>query len=430
MKKIIFTCFLILSTSQYIFAQSCPLDNTSNSPLNNYIKNVEKILETVNNAAQKSSCVGNLEIQSVPDLLKSLEAVGFDTTSLFSDVRFYFDPSDTVILPKTIPHQNLILEIQQKILKSATQIGSKCAQKTVKISENVTLSNSTYLTKDRYIEEILLDTYAQTKHVFVFFRNLVTNISDREHVDETNFSIAPKWFANDMREFYSSENLQKCLDQDPKNQKIKEAIATASRKSNTYKQAWEMWRESFQQLLYPAWSSVPNTTSDGATNNPEKKAQADFWGVGNSREKINENFFKETFERTGETVAEIAKRYAARIAYQLPGTLFGRQIIDDVKNENQAQDGAVLMEFVTSNRDGTGLATLDKNLYDDYALRKESVLKNKAQDPQTVVGLVRSIEYLELIRPIVEEIAESICDIYDRQATNVQKPTCEDLFNA
>lgn len=55
--------------------------------------------------------------------------------------------------------------------------------------------------------------------------------------------------------------------------------------------------------------------------------------------------------------------------------------------------------------------------------------QSKEQDPKTVVGLIQALEQLELSRPIVEEIAQKICDIYAKQATNVPRPTCQELFN-
>ena len=96
-----------------------------------------------------------------------------------------------MLLPSTQEHQNSILEIQQKILKASVDIGSKCAQGVVSFDEDVSIGNATYKTKNRTLQEVLKDTNEQTTHVLIFFRNLVTNVADREYIDETHFPIAP-----------------------------------------------------------------------------------------------------------------------------------------------------------------------------------------------------------------------------------------------
>ncbi len=83
-----------------------------------------------------------------------------------------------------------------------------------------------------------------------------------------------------------------------------------------------------------------------------------------------------------------------------------------MRRDNQNQTAVNIPKFPTSNQDGLRLATIDKNLYTDYAVRKELVGQNKAQDPKTVVGLIHALEQLELARPIIEEIAQLMCDLY------------------
>lgn len=109
---------------------------------------------------------------------------------------------------------------------------------------------------------------------------------------------------------------------------------------------------------------------------------------------------------------EGVKEVSKRIAYETFGSLFTRQIIPDVRRDNQNQTAVNIPKFPTSEQDGLRLATIDKNLYTDYAVRKALVGQNKAQDPKTVVGLIHALEQLELARPIIEEIAKLICDLY------------------
>ena len=101
-----------------------------------------------------------------------------------------------------------------------------------------------------------------------------------------------------------------------------------------------------------------------------------------------------------------------------------------MKEENEGASGTILLEFLTSDDGATRLAALDRKLYDDYALRKQLIFQNKVQDPRTTVGLIRAIEELEKARPIIERVAKKICDIYNRQATNIsERPSCQELFN-
>lgn len=128
---------------------------------------------------------------------------------------------------------------------------------------------------------------------------------------------------------------------------------------------------------------------------------------------LNSQFFKEFSKRANnQTVLEGVKEVSKRIAYETFGSLFTRQIIPDVRRENQNQAAVNIPKFPTSDQDGLRLATIDKNLYNDYAVRKALISQNKAQDPKTVVGLIQALEQLELARPIIEEIAQLICDLY------------------
>lgn len=427
---------------QGVFAAECTLKTTPSPSIDAYAKNVDKILEAAKAAAKDSVCTrpadspAHLEVaipaQSVRGLLNALSAVWYDLKSLLSDVRYYFDSSDTMLLTETQSHQNTILEIQEKIYKASTEVASKCAQGVIRFDSDVALDGgATYKTKGKLLQEVLVSTNDQTKHVLIFFRNLVTNVADREYVDETLFPIAPAGFANEMRNFYSSENLQQCHEEEPKNQKIMETLKEAFTTWWKYPQAIQIWKDAFNLLFYRSaqltWSGETDSSKEAQINSI---VQAQKWWVGNSRLMLNSEFFKEFKKRANnQTVMEWVKEVSKRIAYETFGSLFTRQIIPDIRKEKGEQAAVAVLDFPESDKDGTRLATIDKNLYTDYAVRKELVWQNKAQDPKTVVGLVQALEQLELARPIIEEIAQLICDLYGRQATNVSRPTCQELFN-
>lgn len=443
MKKYIYiiTCLASLLFCHSVFAAECTLSSTSSSPINDYIKNVEKILDAAKSAASGTQCAiaewwaAHLKVaipaQSVRGLLNNIQSVWYSLASLLSDIRYYFDSSDTMLLASTQEHQKIALEILQKIVKASVDIGSKCAQGVVTFKEDVALDNSTYKTKNRTLQEVLKDTTEQTTHVLIFFRNLVTNVADREYIDETHFPIAPTWFANNMRTFYSSENIQKCHDEDPKNQKIQEVLKEAFTTGWKYPQAIQIWKDAFALLLYRSGQITGSGETD-ASKDAQINAivQAQKWGLGNSRTLINGQIIKEFLSNPkNQTITERIAEASKRVAYETFGSLFIRQTIPDIKNEYSNQSSTSISQFPKSDKNGQRLAAIDKNLYTDYAGRKVPVGENKAQDPRTVVWLVQAIEQLELARPIIEEIAKLVCDIYGRQATNVSRPTCQELFN-
>lgn len=443
MKKILqITSFLLIFLIPYqAFAAECTLNTTPSPAIDSYKKNIETVIDAAKKAADASQCVkpawsGSymdvaIPAQSIKSLLDNVQSVGYNLGSLLSDIRYYFDASDTMLLPSVTEHQNSILEIQQEILKASIYIGSKCAQGVVTFTEDVSLDNATYKTKGRTLQVVLNDMYGQTTHVLVFFRNLVTNVSDREYLDETHFSIAPTGFANDMREFYSSENIQVCHDEDPKTQKIQEILKKSFTTGWKYPQAIQIWKDAFELLLYRSgqltWSSTTDASKEAEIN---AIVQAQKWGVGNSRFLLNSQFFKEFGKRANnQTTQEAVKETVKRIAYETFGSLFRRQIIPDVAKSRANQSTVNIREFPQSDNDAQRLASIDKNLYSDYASRKVLIGQNKGQDPNTVVGLIQALEQLELTRPIVEELAKKICEIYNKQATNVPRPTCNDLMN-
>lgn len=53
-----------------------------------------------------------------------------------------------------------------------------------------------------------------------------------------------------MRNFYSSENIQKCHDEEPKNQKILETLKGAFTSGWKYPQAIQVWKDAFNLLFY------------------------------------------------------------------------------------------------------------------------------------------------------------------------------------
>jgi hypothetical protein len=175
-----------------------------------------------------------------------------------------------------------------------------------------------------------------------------------------------------------------------------------------------------------AWSGEKNDSKEAQINS---LVQAQKWGVWNSRFLLNGQFFKE-FGKKGnnQTIMETVKETAKRIAYETFWSIYSRQTVPDLwKAKNWGT--VTISDFPKNDVDGQNLAAVDKWLYSDYATRKVLVGQSKEQDPKTVVWLIQSLEQLEIARPIIEENAKLACDIYAKQATNVPRPTCQELFN-
>ena len=110
--------------------------------------------------------------------------------------------------------------------------------------------------------------YGQTTQVLKYLRNLIKQIASQEYVNEEKFSIAPAGFARDMANFYNSDALQKCSDEDPQNQAIKTAVQKAWTVGWKYPQAIKIWKDAFALLLYRSSQMVGAGTPD-----PSKDAQ-------------------------------------------------------------------------------------------------------------------------------------------------------------
>ena len=127
-----------------------------------------------------------------------------------------------MLLPSAKKHDDYILSIQQKILETGAEICGKCAGYTVRFDQDIQIGNSRYKTKNRILQEVLNDMYAQNGKVLSFYRDLASNVQNNEYLDESKFTIAPEGFSNEMREFYSPANIQQCHDEDAKKKKIQE----------------------------------------------------------------------------------------------------------------------------------------------------------------------------------------------------------------
>lgn len=457
-KKIITFLTLTLLLSGNIFAE-CSLDTVPSPAVDSFAKNIDTLIEAVKKEAPRAQCSkpsqypSYLDIaipaQSIKALLWSMQAVSYNLGSITSDIRYYFN-STGMTLASVQKHQNNILDIKGKILSAWRFVGGYCAQR-VQFKEDITIQGSIYKTKDRTLEEVLTDMTGQTSHVLMFFRQLVTNAVDKEYDDEAQFTIAPEWFANEMRKFYTSEALQKCHDEEPKNVAIKEAMKKAFTVGWKYPQAIQIWKQAFQLLLYSAGVGETDASKDAQI---KSIISAQKGGLGNSRFVLNSQFFKEFKKRPNQTTEESIKEWLERSAtetagnnsffwrYTMPWTAQKpRAALDTIfktliahialASPAYAEDAKAqnTIDFSKTQTSGIWFIDMEKQLYDQYALRRGKVEGSKAQDPKTVTGLVQSLEELWNIRETVEENMKIACANLDKQGTNVSAAArCKDFI--
>lgn len=193
-----------------------------------------------------------------------------------------------MLLPSAKKHDDYIHNIQQRILETGAEIGSRCAGDIIRFQEDVQIKNSRYKTKNRILQEVLNHAYAQNSEVLSFYRDLVSNIKNNEYLNEDKFTIVPVGFSDDMREYYSSANIQKCHDEDAKKQKIEATQKKGLAEAIKYPQAVNVWKKAFEFLLYGR-SAQPDTPEEA---NPSITAHAKEGGLGNSIALHNKLFQK------------------------------------------------------------------------------------------------------------------------------------------
>ena len=127
-------------------------------------------------------------------------------------------------------------------------------------------------------------------------------------------------------------------------------------------------------------------------------------------------------------IQETIKQVWKRIAYENPGYLFLKQVIPNMIKTNPT--GAVrASQIASSDNTESSRATIERSLYDAYAVRKAFIAQNKNQDPKTVTSLVQALEELEKARPKIEENTKLACNsVLNKQATNIPHPSCTDFM--
>jgi len=179
-----------------------------------------------------------------------------------------------MLLPSAKKHDDYIQGIQQKILETGAEIGGKCADAN-RFKEDVQIGDSRYKTKNRTLQEVLSDTYAQNSEVLSFYRDLASNVRNNEYLDESKFTMAPEGFSDDMRGFYSPENIQQCHDEDAKKQKIQETQKKGLAEAIKYPEAVGIWDKAREFLLFGR-SAQPDNAQEA---NPTTTAHAKEGGL-------------------------------------------------------------------------------------------------------------------------------------------------------
>ena len=355
-----------------------------------------------------------------------MQGAKYDIWNFSSNNRLFLDTSDKMLLPSAKKHDDYILSIQQKILETGAEIGGKCAGDTVRFDQDIQIGNSRYKTKNRILQEVLNDMYAQNGKVLSFYRDLASNVQNNEYLDESKFTIAPEGFSNEMREFYSPANIQQCHDEDAKKKKIQETQQEWLQEAMKYEESVSVWKKAFELLLY--WRSAQPDSPEEA--NPTTTAYAKTGGLGNSMALLNQSiqkifwFLGNSQWWPAEKVREAAKQKAADVG--LVQSSFP-ELAEALKSVGwSASPSLFLAEY---DRVGylSNFARWSRSIQAD--ILNTNVAPNAEQNNNHMPPLVQTMEMLVQDQEDTKENAEKYCEAYGQQSNNYPgKETCEKVM--
>lgn len=426
--------FILLSLLVYSWAQgaTCTLDTVPGPPIESYEKNVDTILETAKGLASRASCTrdwtagGAMSSWATKRALDIVQGTNYDIWNYFRSNAFYLDASDKTLLPSALEHDKYILGIQQKILGATAEIGSKCAGDIVSFPKDVDLGDALYKTKKRTLQEVMNDLYSQSSEVLTFYRDLATNTRNSKYMDETNFTVAPDWFSDDMREFYSAENIQQCHDEDPKKQQIQEEQKKGLVAALKYPQGVSIWKRAFQLLLYG--NNVLSQSQEGEDSSII--AHAKKWGLGNSKALLDkllnrEFWFPWNAQSSEERLQEAAKQNAYGGGAQVP-TSFS-QTSERLKQASGSVTPA--SSFLDNSSRAKNLAAVVGRQIESGTKNREKVADGKESNYLTTTPLVNAMEAHIASSKTLNDVADKVCEIYEkRQALNIERDSCDQIF--
>lgn len=438
MKKIfhIFVALLLFTAFQWVYGATCSLNTTPAPPVQSYEENVDKVLEAARKLASKASCArdgssgGSLSVGGRKIALDKVQASEYDIWNLLQGNSLYNDASNKMLLPKALEHDKYIINIQQKILAATAEIGSRCAGDMISFDEDVSLNNALYRTNKRTLQEVMNHMYTQTSEVSTFYRYLATNTRNNEYIDESKFSVAPEGFSDDMREFYSPENIQKCYDEDPKKQKIQETQKAGLAEALKYPQAVNIWKNAFQLLLYGK-DSQPQ-----GNENPTSTVHAKKWGLWNSLALLKD-LIKEKFSYPGGAAStedkgrEIAKQNAYGWGAQ-PSTSLSTTGAEF--EQSFGGKSAPVSAYQANKQWAETFVQYLQELSQAWKKNGGVTFDNEENNIRSTAALVNTMEAYIEAQKTSKEIVDKVCEAYDnRHATNLWpsdgKPECSTFFD-
>lgn len=357
-----------------------------------------------------------------------MEGSDYDIWNFFRSNSFFLDTSDKVLLPSAKEHDDYILGIQQKILETGAEIGWKCAGDIIRFSEDVQIDNSRYKTKNRILQEVLNDVYAQSGKVLSFYRDLTSNVQNNEYLDESKFTVAPEGFSDDMREFYSPENIQQCHDEDAKKQKIQETQKEWLSEAMKYPQSVSVWKKAFEFLLFGR-SAQPDSPEE---ENPTSTAHAKTGGLWNSMALLN-RWFQKIFWFLGNSewwpdklVAEAGKKNSSNSG--LVQSSFP-EVAQFLKDAGWNASPSSMLQADGQAKDLNESVNLAQNSQTNNNVI--NIAPNAEKNNSLMQPLVGTVETNTNLQKNLEENVEEMCSAYSRQAQNLpEKASCEQIMQA
>lgn len=427
-----------LSISLFAFSassESCPL-SSSESPLEKLSTHLDEILSQVKSLASGSKCTKN-EWTGSYLVQADVYRAWVDLNIYQTNTIFYLDTSNFPLLKVLYEHENKIYKMLSNVLETASYVGQSCAERNI-ADKDISENDSGYNTKWLGLQQILIDLYWQTSHVLAYYRYLATQKNNKYQNSASKFQYVYDWFNKDMETFYRPRNIQVCINEEERKKEMDRDIGEAVTLGGKIVQTLDDWWESFKKLVLPG---IDDPYKELGIEDKKKRTNIDelfafpnwFW---DSPYLIDKSLRRESWENPwNENEDENAKKKTsdrasfAETATEKDPQQYYRTIDDFIKKLGSAQPTTII-DLLNYNDDSIAMKNINKYHFSDYLERKLLIEKNSGQDPQTVVWLIRAIEILDMIKPVVENVWTLACNAYDRQATNhPEHQSCEKLTN-
>lgn len=182
-----------------------------------------------------------------------------DLGKVYNAIRFYIRSDGNAVPDYLFTHQDFLGEMHTMVLEAGVEVGNNCGNSN-QLTTTVSLEDASYDTNGKRTQEVLNDMAWQVATAMEFIRNLALG-HESEIQSERLLSIAPVGFDEEMRALYTPENIAACEAQQPETQAIQETLQQTATTGWQYNEAFQVWRDAFDQLIYRGSSAMSSASS-------------------------------------------------------------------------------------------------------------------------------------------------------------------------